>query len=159
MSFYPETWGTTQDAASVYNHNKGLASRKKSAEFYEMISKHLNIMQVYIYDKIFLVQYTGTNAESLIKIITDAASAKQDMIVNERIGGRLEGQLKTALNFLDTPRDRQVVKGLLAHITSVKFATKLQDIKSRVGMANAKSILKPNLLHYQEIRKTSQTVK
>ena len=38
----------TQDAAQVYMNMKGSKKRKKSGELYEILSKHLNIIQVHL---------------------------------------------------------------------------------------------------------------
>ena len=40
---------------------KGNERRRKSGGLYETVSKYLNIQQVYIYGKAFLVQNTGSN--------------------------------------------------------------------------------------------------
>lgn len=39
---------------------------------------------------------------------------------------------------MDTHRDKQVVKALLAELTSTKYAAKLQGLESRQGTATAK---------------------
>ena len=107
----------TQDAARVYKNIKGSVKRKKSGDLYEILSKHLNLLQVYIYGKAFLVSNTGSNIEKLVKTITD--SVNKEVLFNERISERLQGLFKTALEYLDTPRDKQIVKGLLAELTTV----------------------------------------
>lgn len=103
------------------------------------------------------MQNTGSNIENLIETIV--STVNNDVIVNERVSERLNDIFKTSLQYLDSPRDRQVVKGLLAEITSVRFTTALQGIKSREGTTHAKNTLRPKLLQYQEICRTSQTVR
>lgn len=117
----------THKAAEIYMHAKGLTNGKLSSEFYEMVSKYLNIIQIYISGKAYLVQNTGSNIETIVSTVNN------DVIVNERVSERLNDIFKTSLQYLDSPRDRQVVKGLLAEITSVRFTTALQGIKSREG--------------------------
>ena len=139
----------TQDAARVYNNTKGSERRRKSGEFYEIVSKHLNILQVYIHGKAFLVHNTGSKIEQLLKTITD--SVNKDTVFNERISERLQGLFKTTLEYLDIPRDKQIPKGLLAELTSVKFPTKLQGIQSRHATTHAKRLFKVNLVRYKDI--------
>ena len=51
-----------------------------------------------------------------------------------------------------THREKQVVTTLFAELTSVKFATQLQGIKSRQGTASARKALKSNLQKYDEVK-------
>ena len=57
------------------------------------------------------------------------------------------------------PRDRLVLKGIIAKVTSIKFAAALQGVGSRQGARSALNKLKPNLDKYEEIRATSQIVR
>ena len=59
----------TQDAAKVYTSGKGLQRNKDAGELYEILCKYLNLMQVYIGGKGYLIQSTGTNVENLIQTI------------------------------------------------------------------------------------------
>ena len=114
-------------------------------------------MQVYICGKGYLIQSTGTNVENLIQTI--ANTVNEEKIVNERVSDRLQSVFKTALEYADTPRDKQLIKGLIAELTSINFTSKLQGIESRQGTRSAKSALKCNLKHYTDIQRTSQTVR
>ena len=60
---------------------------------------------------------------------------------------------------MDTHRDRQVVKALLAELTSVNFATKLQGLHSRQGTTTAKKALSSHLVKFSNITQTSQIVR
>ena len=44
----------------------------------------------------------------------------------------------SALEYMDTHRDRQVLKGVMASLTSTKFAAELQGISSRQVTASAR---------------------
>ena len=147
----------TQDAAKVYTSAKSLQRNKDAGELYEILCKYLNLMQVYICGKGYLIQSTGTNVENLIQTI--ANTVNEEKIVNERVSDRLQSVFKTALEYADTPRDKQLIKGLIAELTSITFTAKLQGIESRQGTRSAKSALKCNLKHYTDIQRTSQTVR
>lgn len=63
------------------------------------------------------------------------------------------------LKYLDSHRDRQVLKALIADLTSTNFTAKLQGVKSRKGTRNAIKSLPSHLLQYSDIRATSQIVR
>ena len=63
------------------------------------------------------------------------------------------------IKYMDTPRDKQVTKALLAELTNASFTSRLLHQKSRRGTNRAKSILQPSLHTYQSIRRTSQMVR
>ena len=60
------------------------------------------------------------------------------------------------LQYLDTHRDRQVMKVLIVELTNVRFASTLQ---SRRGTTKAIKSLESRLGYYEEIHTTSQMVR
>ena len=54
---------------------------------------------------------------------------------------------------------RQVLKGIIAELTSVRYASKLQALQSRLGTSNAKKKLRPQLEIYKVLCTTSQMVR
>ena len=60
---------------------------------------------------------------------------------------------------LDTHRDRQVLKAVMATLTSTQFAAKLQGISSQAGTANAKRSVEAALPIFDQIKQTSQIVR
>ena len=155
----------TQEAASMYLNCKkrchsgtdalGLPSMPSST-LYEILSKHLNIILIYINGKAYIIENTGSNLEKLLETITGTMNTEK--IVNERVYERLEDIFTTTLRYLDTPRDRQVMKGIISHITSIKFSTKLQGLKSKQGTMAAKKAFIPKLQKYKSIERKSQLV-
>ena len=121
----------TQDVAKVYTSAKGLQRNKDAGELYEILCNYLYLMQVYICGKGYLIQSTGTNVENLIETIANPVN--EDKLVNERVSDRLHSVFKTALEYADTPRDKQLIKGLIAELTSITFTAKLQGIESQQG--------------------------
>ena len=115
----------TQDAAKVYMDVKHSKSRKQSGELCEILSKLLNIVQVYLYSKGYLLHNIGSNIETLLKTITE--SVNKEAIVKERVS---EGW--GCLHYIDTPRDKQVLKGIFAELTSVRITAKLSGVQSRL---------------------------
>ena len=83
----------------------------------------------------------------------------REEVLHSSITNRLKEIFQSSLEYMDTHRDRQVAKALIAELTSVKFATKLQGIQSRQGTASAKKGLATNLQKYSDIKTTSQVVR
>ena len=49
---------STQSAGQCYMKEKNLSEKKYSMEFYEIFSKHLNLAQVYMFHKAYLIELT-----------------------------------------------------------------------------------------------------
>ena len=79
-----------------------------------------------------------------------------DVIVNKRAQERLKD---TALEYMDTHSDRQVLKAVMAFLTSTKFAAELQGISSQQGTASARKSVVTALERYDDIKRTSQIVR
>ena len=147
----------TQEAGTVYLKCKGLGKRKRSCEYYEIFSKHLNLIQIYIFDTGYLLPDAWGRVEKFIHTIKSIANPND--ILNKTINDRLKCIFQSLLEYMDTHRDRQVVKALFAELTSVKFTAKLQGLQSREGTCAAKTALASSLLTYADIKKTSQIVR
>lgn len=148
----------TQDAGEVYKKEKGLTANRNSVELYEAFCKHLNISQVYLFGKAYVVQnIPGSNIDAVVKSLNNFNDKKQ--IVKEVSQAKLAELFKPAIQYMDTPRDNQVTKALIAELTNVSFASRLQGVHSRRGTTTAKKTLHSKLSHYQEIRQTSQMVR
>ena len=148
----------TQEVSKVYQQQKNVASKKDSIEVYEMLCKYFNISQVYIFDQAFIVQNSdGMNLECCLQSISSAID--EDFIVKKRLEDRLQGVFKSMLQYVDTHRDKQVLKALIAEVSDIAFTAKLQGIQSRSGTRNAKQNVRNNLEKYQAIRTTSQIVR
>ena len=117
----------------------------------------MNLVQIYIFGKAYLIFNTGTKAEEFIQTVIGTIDA--DCIANKRISDQLENVFSTALEYIDTPRDKQIVKGLIAEMTSVRFTAKLLGIKSRQGTTVAREALFPKLRRHLDIKKTSQLIR
>ena len=147
----------TQDTAEVY----GERTRKAvpSAELYNIYSGHLNLLQVYIHGTAYLVYSpVGSNVSRLLETLI-SLQLPTDVIVNTRAKERLKDTFKTALEYMDTHRDRQVLKAVMTSLTSTKFAAELQGISSRQGTASARKSVVTALKTYDDIKRTSQIVR
>lgn len=125
-------------------------------ELYEIFSKHLNLAQIYMFNTAYLTQNTS-NLTAVISSITSVINSED--IVKSTIQDQLNEKFPQMLKYLDSHRDRQVLKALIADLTNTSFAAKLQGVKNRKGTRNASKSVSSHLLHYSKIRATSQIVR
>ena len=77
--------------------------RKNSMEVYEALSRNLNLLEVYIHGKAFLIKY---HSSSLIEVVIDLKSIFDSFNFRERLSSHIEVRIgecyKKALAHLDT---------------------------------------------------------
>ena len=83
----------------------------------------------------------------------------EKQIVNAHVEDKLKDIYKLSLQYLDTPRDKQVLKGVISLITSVNFTAKLEGVKSRHCTTAANKKFELQLQRYHNIQQTSLTVR
>ena len=147
----------TQEAVKVYNEHELEHVRIDSSELYDILSKHLKVVQIYICGKAYLAADCNPNLEQFISQITAAVNKSQ--MVNETIERLLGHIYKESLDYLDTPRDKQVLKGVLSILTSISFASHLGGKLSRHSVRTAFKMLPMNLSSYKQIKHTSLMVR
>ena len=112
----------TQEVGKVYLSEKGSSTRRRSLELYEILSKHLNLAKIYMFDTAYLTE----NSTNLAMITTSIGSTIDvERIIKEKVQDHLNGVFPTALKYLDSHRDRQVLKALFVELTSILFAARL----------------------------------
>ena len=147
----------TQDAGNIFSSVKGV-KRRMSSEYYQLFAKYLNLIQLYIFGVGFLFPNSSTfDPEKFIKQIK--ATINTEDILRGTISERLSDLLPMCLKYADTHRDRLIIKGIFAELTSIKFTAKLQGLTSRQGTRNAKEALHSGLNEFQNIQQTSLTVR
>ena len=150
---------STQDAGQFYMKEKNLSEKKASMEVYEILCKHLNLAQVYMFHTAYLIE-NSTNLPAIFSFISNTVNNNAECLVKQEIDEHIKQFFPKALRYMDSHRDRRVVKALLAELTNIiSFASKVQGIQSRKGTASASKSFKSELLHYQHIRITSQVVR
>ena len=111
----------------------------------------------HIHGKAYLLEDMGNDVNKIIATIEDTVNEKQ--IVNAHVEDKLKDIYKLSLQYLDTPRDKQVLKGVIYLITSVNFTAKLEGVKSRHCVTAANKKLELQLQRYHNIQQTSLTVR
>ena len=91
-------------------------------EVYETLSRNLNLLQVYIHRKAFLIE---NRSSPLTEVVIDLKSIFNSFDFRQGLNSHIEERIgecyKNALAYLDAKRDRDTVKYLLTQITSVCF--------------------------------------
>ena len=133
---------STKEAAKVFYeekekchgtyHSGGVKknSRIKSCEIYHKLSKHLNIRQIYIYGKAYLIENHNQNVNNIVNRIS--AITKTTKQVNEQIEAAIGDIFQECIHYIDIKRDKDVLKGLFAKAMSASFVTKLQGVSNKL---------------------------
>lgn len=130
----------TQDAGQILAQATqqtidGVTKRRFSMEIYEILTKLLNVLQIYIREKAFLME---NRSSRLLDVVNNVKKIFDSFDVRSQLNAHIEEKIadcyKTSLAYLDTKRDRDTLKFLLTKITNRNFMAKLQ------GMTNNRSI-------------------
>ena len=79
-------------------------------------------------------------------------------LVIKKIEGNLGAIFANAIQMMDTKRDKDILKRIFSHATSIKFVSNLQQVQNKTTTMNCCDELKANIATFQEIEKTSQVV-
>ena len=158
---------STQEAAKIFYAEKerclGISTvddkkvRIKSSEFFQKLSRHLNIKQIYIYGKAFLIENSKQNVNKLIERVSMITNTEK--VVNDKIMMAIGDIFKESISYVDTKRDRDILKALFAQATSASFVAKLQGVSNKCSIINARDELRENINSYRDIISSSQVVR
>lgn len=158
---------STQEAGKVYAKEKNLflehveetSTKRKSSHLFSVISRHLNVIQFYLHGKAYVVE-SRKHRDGKIKDVIDRLNnlCPVDKMVNDHLQNKLACIYNNSLKFMDTKRDRDILKGLFAKATSVNFTAKLQGTQNKTAIMNSRDELCGNLNTFAEIERTSMIV-
>lgn len=148
----------TQDLFKVYHKEKSSSNsvHRKSKEVYEMLHRYFPVCQVYVNNVAYIIEDKYNEVIAALQTIKNIIPTNE---INKTIEEQIGDIYKDAIDYMDTKRDRDVLKGLIAKITSIKFASRLGQKRSRTGVRNATKSLNGKLLQYSGIVQTSRTVR
>ena len=131
---------STVDAAKTYKETKASLLNKEVSDYfcaidtYEKLAKHLNIDQIYIDRKAFLVESKGASiGEVVSRIQTVLEKLQLTDNVADYVSSTLTGKFNDILQYLDTKKDRDVLEAIVAKITSIKTVVSLKGNQSFKG--------------------------
>ena len=79
--------------------------------------------------------------------------------INEKVAISLKDDFKRLVKMASTKRDRDIIKGCLAKITSSNFVASLMNVKNRTSIGNCKDELSSNAQTYRTVESTSLLVR
>ena len=150
----------TRELVTVYRENSSSLSQRRimSSELFQILAKHLNIMQFTINGKAFISENTSSDFTSLVSFINAQKHDKQNL--NSKIEESIGDHFRDAIKYMDSKRDRDTAIALLEKVTSVNFVSKsLLGVENKSRVKNCRDNLIPNLNKFNNIRVTSQVVR
>lgn len=143
----------TQDLAERYKELKGLkeSCRIESARLLEVLSKHLNVVQIYIEGRGYIIENHG---QEIVKIVDSLKGIQRNdqSIVNQKLEEAIGSNYETVMQYLDSKRDRDMLKAVLAKVTSVNFTTKLANVQDKRSFQRSKGLVGRNLELFKEMK-------
>ena len=128
--------------------------RRNSVYIYEVLSQQLNIIQIYVSGKAFVMK--NRNCQ-LLDVANDVQKMFESFNFRAKLNTHVEEQIgqfyKTALAYLDTKRDQDTLKFLLTMVTRVKFMARLQGITNKKSLQNCSLILPGKLENFASAKK------
>lgn len=150
-----------QEAAKLYEEAKiryltgstGSTSRKEAGSFYESLSKHLNVMQIYVSGKAFLVANVGDDVQTALERIDQVCKARDEKAeIKDHIKMKIGETFKDCLEYMDSKRDKDVLKYVISSITNVKAAADIIGVQNRDGVRRSEAVVQINLGKFSEIK-------
>ena len=160
----------TQEAVALYNSakfksrkdsdllNTPLKTAKDSVSFYEMLAKSLNVSQVYLNGRAFLVENSSEDVMSALERIQKICKqTEKPNRINEHVEKAIGETYRDCLTYMDTKRDRDVLKFIISRITSVKHAAKLGGVKNRDSIKGSRALVEEHLDKFKDISKVLES--
>ena len=154
---------STQELGVVLLGDKHDKSRKKqmprSSELVRRLQTNLNVTYVKLRGKTYVMENRNQNISKIAKTLEDLIGRCSQEDLNTHLEAKIGTLLKSAVRFTDTKKDRDLIKGLFASATSIKFVAKMLDVKNRNSIRFAKDELGFKLSKFEEVENTSQVVR
>lgn len=140
--------------------NDSHSKRKyRSSEILKRIQRHLNVIQVQIRGKAYLMENKNQDISQMASRLESIVGRSSRQDFNAHIETSIGSLLRRSIRFADTKKDVDLIKGLFASATSVKFVSKMLDVKNRNSIRSAKDEIGFKLSKFEELEKTSQIVR
>ena len=80
---------------------------------------------MYISGKAYLI---GDPTPNVVRLLSDVISAiDKNQVTKQIVEERIKGVYAESLQYINTPRDKQVLRGLISMITNISFTSQLED--------------------------------
>lgn len=118
-------------------------TRTMSSEIYDKLARHLNIVHVYIKGTGFIMENKDTTP--LMHFLDSIASVMDRNNAKTKLNRHVENEIgdvyRTALDYMDSERDRNTLKFILTKITSVNFMARLQETRNKKALQTCRDMV------------------
>ena len=121
-----------QKLAEMYKEIKSLkeSTRIESSRMIEILSKHLNVAQVYIGGRGYTIENHGKEVMKLLDSV-QGIEMSDESIVNMKVEEAIGDSYATTMDYLDSKRDRDTLKAVLTKITSINFMANIANVQDK----------------------------
>ena len=150
----------TTELCVVYQKANGTVSERRmmAAELFGIVTKHLNVMQLYIQGQAFMSENTTSDFQSLVSFINNQKQSRKQF--NDSVEDIIGGCFNEALQYMDSKRDRDTVIALMERLTSVNFvAKKLRNVQNKKAVQGCRDAFTENLRRFRDIKETSRVMR
>ena len=143
----------TQVLAEKYKEVKGLkeSTRIESARLLEVLTKHLNVVQIYIDGRGYILENRGLEIEKILDSLKNVQGNDQ-LTVNKKVEEAIGSNYETLMEYLDSKRDRDTLKAVLTKVTSVNLMTRLASVQDKRSFQRAKGLVGQNLELFKDMK-------
>lgn len=155
----------TSGATEIYQKTKASILNEEERTYscpvytYEKLSKKLNIVQIYIDQKAYLVEGKDTDIEKVVDVISRRLIKINDNAVKGIVKAKLTDSFADILQTLDSKRDRDILEAIIAKITSVKSVVSIKGAQFKGSVSKHRATLNINLKTFKDIKVNSQSVR
>ncbi|CAB4013196.1 Hypothetical predicted protein [Paramuricea clavata] len=129
----------TQHLAAKYKAIKESAAKRIS-------SKHLNVAQIYINGKAYILENPGKEMLDLLACIKNINNIDDvRSIIKAKVDEVIGDDDRVICKYLDTKRDRDTLKAILTKLTSSTFMAKLANVQDKHSFQHAKDQVSMNI--------------
>ena len=142
----------TQQLAAKYKEIKGITSKRlRSSRLFDVISKHLNVAQIYINGKAHIIENRGKELLDLLECLEKVRETDEN-IIKEKLKQVVGDDFHIICEYMDTKRDKDTLKAILAKLSSSTFMTKLANVQDKRSFQRAKNQVDLNIQLFKEMK-------
>ena len=117
----------------------------------EILTKHLNVVQIYLKGKGYIIENRGPEVVKLVNSLNKITTHDQTFI-NEKVKEAIGGQYDIIMDYLDSKHDRDALNTILTKITSAKFMANLANVQDRRSLQRSKDLTVLNLHLFEQMK-------
>ena len=132
---------------------KGLkeSTRIESASLLELLTKHLNLIQICIDGRGDILENNGHEIKNIVDSLKN--NQRNDQItVNQKVEAAIASNYETVMEYLDSNGDRDTLQAVLIKVTSVNLMTGLTSVQDKRNFQPARGLVGENLELFKDTK-------